>query len=252
MTAVTIKISIVIPVLNEADNLPRLISHLVHLNPLPHQVILVDGGSTDSSMAVANKLIEGLVDSSHSVIANQLFGNGQVADWQVVESTTGRATQMNTGAELATGNVLLFLHADTQLPNPAISEITSAVRQAEWGRFDVRLDSPALMLKVVSQMMNWRSRLTGIATGDQAIFVERKLFEQLGGYPDQPLMEDIELCKRLKAIGKPVCLSSKVSTSPRRWQQYGTWRTILLMWRLRLDYWRGVSADNIKQRYYKN
>lgn len=245
MAAVPITLSIVIPLLNEADNLPKLMGHLTHLNPAPYQVILVDGGSTDNSVAIAKELIEGLIDSSPSVIS------GQVIDWQITESTAGRALQMNAGAELATGDVLLFLHADTQLPNHAIADITSAVRQAAWGRFDVRLDSSAWMLKVVSQMMNWRSRLSGIATGDQAIFIKKPLFEQLGGYPQQALMEDVELCKRLKAIGKPACLRSKVITSARRWQQYGTWRTIGLMWHLRFDYWRGVSADNIKQRYYK-
>ena len=245
MTAVPITLSIVIPLLNEADNLPRLMGHLAHLNPAPYQVILVDGGSTDNSVAIAKELIEILIDSSTSVIS------GQVIDWQIIESAAGRALQMNAGAELATGDVLLFLHADTQLPNHAIADITSAVRQAAWGRFDVRLDSSAWMLKVVSQMINWRSRLSGIATGDQAIFIKKPLFKQLGGYPQQPLMEDIELCKRLKAIGKPACLRSKVITSARRWQQYGTWRTIGLMWHLRFDYWRGVSADNIKQRYYK-
>ena len=245
MTAVPIQLSIVIPLLNEADNLPKLMGHLAHLNPAPYQVILVDGGSTDNSVAIAKELIESLIDSSPSVI------NGQVIDWQVIESAAGRALQMNAGAELAMGDVLLCLHADTQLPNHAIADITSAVRQAAWGRFDVRLDSSAWMLKVVSQMINWRSRLSGIATGDQAIFIKKPLFEQLGGYPQQPLMEDIELCKRLKAIGKPACLRSKVITSARRWQQYGTWRTIGLMWHLRFDYWRGVSADNIKQRYYK-
>lgn len=245
MTAVPIKLSIVVPVLNEADNLPRLIGHLAYLNPAPYEVILVDGGSTDSSVAIAKKLIKDLIDSSQSSI------NWQAGDWQIIESAAGRARQMNAGAELATGDVLLFLHADTQLPNHAITDITLAVRRAEWGRFDVRLDNPAWMLKVVSQMMNWRSRLSGIATGDQAIFIKKPLFEQLGGYPQQALMEDIELCKRLKAIGKPSCLQSKVITSARRWQQYGTWRTIGLMWRLRFDYWRGVSADNIKQRYYK-
>lgn len=245
MTAVPITLSIVIPLLNEADNLPKLMGHLAHLNPAPYQVILVDGGSTDNSVAIAKELIEILIDSSTSVIS------GQVIDWQIIESAAGRALQMNAGAELATGDVLLFLHADTQLPNHAIADITSAVRQAAWGRFDVRLDSSAWMLKVVSQMINWRSRLSGIATGDQAIFIKKPLFEQLGGYPQQPLMEDIELCKRLKAIGKPACLRSKVITSARRWQQYGTWRTIGLMWHLRFDYWRGVSADNIKQRYYK-
>ncbi|AAZ19009.1 possible glycosyl transferase [Psychrobacter arcticus 273-4] len=245
MTAVPIKLSIVVPLLNEADNLTRLIGYLAHLNPLPHQVILVDGGSTDGSVVIAKKLIKGLINSSQADI------NWQVVDWQITESAAGRAIQMNVGADLATGNVLLFLHADTQLPSHAITEITSAVMRAEWGRFDVRLDSPEWMLSIVSQMMNWRSRLSGIATGDQAIFIKKTLFEQLGGYPQQPLMEDIELCKRLKAIGKPACLRSKVITSARRWQQYGTWRTILLMWHLRFDYWRGVSADNIKQRYYK-
>ena len=245
MTAVPITLSIVIPLLNEADNLPKLMGHLAHLNPAPYQVILVDGGSTDNSVALAKELIESLIDSSPSVISVQ------VIDWQIIESAAGRALQMNAGAELAMGDVLLCLHADTQLPNHAIADITSAVRQAAWGRFDVRLDSSAWMLKVVSQMINWRSRLSGIATGDQAIFIKKPLFEQLGGYPQQPLMEDIELCKRLKAIGKPACLRSKVITSARRWQQYGTWRTIGLMWHLRFDYWRGVSADNIKQRYYK-
>ena len=245
MTAVPITLSIVIPLLNEADNLPKLMGHLAHLNPAPYQVILVDGGSTDNSVAIAKELIESLIDSSPSVIS------GQVIDWQIIESAAGRALQMNAGAELAMGDVLLCLHADTQLPNHAIADITSAVRQAAWGRFDVRLDSSAWMLKVVSQMINWRSRFSGIATGDQAIFIKKPLFEQLGGYPQQPLMEDIELCKRLKAIGKPACLRSKVITSARRWQQYGTWRTIGLMWHLRFDYWRGVSADNIKQRYYK-
>ena len=245
MTAVSITLSIVIPLLNEADNLPKLMGHLAHLNPAPYQVILVDGGSTDNSVALAKELIESLIDSSPSVISVQ------VIDWQIIESAAGRALQMNAGAELAMGDVLLCLHADTQLPNHAIADITSAVRQAAWGRFDVRLDSSAWMLKVVSQMINWRSRLSGIATGDQAIFIKKPLFKQLGGYPQQPLMEDIELCKRLKAIGKPACLRSKVITSARRWQQYGTWRTIGLMWHLRFDYWRGVSADNIKQRYYK-
>ena len=251
MTAVPIKLSIVVPVLNEADNLPRLIGHLAYLNPAPYEVILVDGGSTDSSVVIAQKLIKGLIDSSQSAIASQSAVNCQAIDWQIIESAAGRSMQMNAGAELATGDVLLFLHADTQLPNHAITDITLAVRRAAWGRFDVCLDSPEWMLKVVSQMINWRSRLSGIATGDQAIFIKKTLFEQMDGFPQQALMEDIELCKRLKAIGKPACLRSKVITSARRWQQYGTWRTIGLMWHLRFDYWRGVSADNIKQRYYK-
>lgn len=234
-------VSIIIPIFNEANNLPHLFESITSLDPAPQQVIVIDGGSTDNSTVITQNIINTLIVNNPSAI-----------DWQVIESNAGRAVQMNAGATLAISEVLLFLHADTQLPDDAITEITSAVRRAEWGRFDVRLDSSKWILKVVGQMMNWRSRLTGIATGDQAIFIEREIFEQLGGYPVQSLMEDVEISKRLKAIGKPACLKSKVSTSARRWQQYGTWRTIVLMWRLRFDYWRGVSVDNIKQRYYKN
>ena len=147
--------------------------------------------------------------------------------------------------------MLLFLHADTELPADAIDNVQQAVAQYDWGRFDVRLDSSEPLLKIVGLMINQRSQLVGIATGDQAIFIKKSLFEQIGGYPDQPLMEDIELCKRLKKISRPACLKSKVITSARRWQQYGTWRTIFLMWQLRFDYWRGVSPNVLKQRYYK-
>lgn len=234
-------VSIIIPILNEADNLTRLFEYLCQLNPAPQQVILVDGGSNDNSFALAQYLIKDLRVVQQSAI-----------DWQVLASSAGRALQMNRGAALATGDVLLFLHADTQLPNQAIAEITLAVMRAEWGRFDVRLDSNKLLLKLIGSMINLRSQLTGIATGDQAIFIKRKVFEQLSGYPNQALMEDVEISKRLKAIGKPACLDSKVVTSARRWQQHGTWRTILLMWRLRFDYWRGVSVDSIRRRYYKN
>ncbi len=234
-------VSIVIPILNESESLSRLLAHLAQLQPLPQQVILVDGGSTDDSVMLAKQTIKRLTS------ANKL-----VLNWQIVESTAGRAAQMNAGAALATGEVLLFLHADTLLPRDAIAQVVAATKTAQWGRFDVRLDSDQPMLKLVSTMINLRSRLSAIATGDQAIFITRALFEQLGGYPEQPLMEDVELCKRLKGVAKPACLNSKVTTSARRWQQHGTWRTIGLMWQLRFDYWRGVSADNIKARYYKS
>lgn len=233
-------VSIIIPILDEANNLPRLFANINNLNPAPQQVILVDGGSKDNSIAIALDLIKNLKLNNHSSI-----------DWQIIESKAGRALQMNTGAALATGDILLFLHADTQLPIPAIFDITTAMQTAEWGRFDVQLDSRLPMLWLVSQMMNWRSKLSGIATGDQAIFIKKTLFTKIGGYPKQSLMEDVELCKRLKSIAKPACLNSKVITSARRWQQHGTWRTIILMWQLRYDYWRGVSADVIKARYYK-
>ncbi len=233
-------VSIIIPILNEADNLPRLFENIASLNPKPQQVILVDGGSNDNSVAMIQNYIKKLRDDNNSSI-----------DWQITESVVSRALQMNTGAALATRDILLFLHADTKLPTLAIFEVIAAIKIAEWGRFDVQLDSGQPMLRLVSQMINWRSKLTSIATGDQAIFIKRSLFEQLGGYPNQALMEDVELCKRLKGIAKPACLNSKVVTSARRWQQHGTWRTIILMWQLRFDYWRGVSADNIRQRYYK-
>ena len=238
-------VSIIIPVLNEAGNLAHLFTNINKLNPKPQQVILVDGGSTDDSIDIIRIFINELMPD-----------NNRKIDWQMTESKSGRALQMNTGAALATAEILLFLHADTQLPIDAIESISEATKRAEWGRFDVQIDSRQLMLKLVSQMINWRSKLSGIATGDQAIFISQSLFEQIGGYPNQALMEDVELCNQLKStqlkdIAKPACLKNKVITSARRWQQHGTWRTILLMWHLRFDYWRGVSADNIKQRYYK-
>ncbi|MDN5567105.1 MAG: TIGR04283 family arsenosugar biosynthesis glycosyltransferase, partial [Psychrobacter sp.] len=230
-----ITVSIIIPILNEADNLPFLFENITSLNPAPQQILLVDGGSTDRSIEVAKALISDFLSNEKPNIK-----------WQVIESMAGRAVQMNVGAAQATSDVLLFLHADTQLPMTAINDISLAMKRAdsnyEWGRFDVRLDSRNPILWAVGAMMNGRSRLTGIATGDQAIFIKNDLFKQIGGYHKQPLMEDIELCKSLQGIAKPACLSSKVITSARRWQQHGTWQTILLMWQLRFDYWRGESA----------
>ena len=244
MTAMA-TVSIIIPVLNEANNLPLLLDNINKLNPNPQQVIVVDGGSNDDSIGIIRSFINEL-----------MLDNDRKIDWQMTESKAGRALQMNAGAALATGEVLLFLHADTQLPINAIESVSEAMKRAEWGRFDVQIASRQPTLRLVSQMINWRSRLSGIATGDQAIFISQSLFERIGNYPNQALMEDIELCKQLKGkqlkgMAKPACLKSKVITSARRWQQHGTWRTIILMWHLRFDYWRGVSADNIKARYYK-
>ncbi|NYR08982.1 glycosyltransferase family 2 protein [Psychrobacter sp. BI730] len=239
MTVYPLKLSIIIPILNEADNLPELMAQIVSLAPAPQQVILVDGGSVDGSVTVAKEMLKS-IETAQSII-----------DWHVIDSTIGRAQQMNAGAMLATGDVLLFLHADTELPADAIDNVQQAVAQYDWGRFNVRLDSHEPLLNIVGLMINQRSRLMDIATGDQAIFIKKSLFEQIGGYPDQPLMEDIELCKRLKKISRPACLKSKVTTSARRWQQHGTWRTIFLMWHLRFDYWRGVSPKVLKQRYHK-
>jgi len=219
------RLSIVVPVLNEAAQIGAALAALAPLRARGHEVIVVDGGSSDGTAALCR------------------------AD-AVLHSARGRARQMNAGAAQAQGEVLLFLHADTTLPAAADAAVLRAVQAgAVWGRFDVHIDGRPAMLRVVAALMNLRSRLTGIATGDQAIFVRRALFEQVGGYAEMPLMEDIELSRRLRAIGPPACLSERVTTSGRRWENRGVWRTIVLMWRLRWRYWRGESAEVLAQAY---
>jgi rSAM/selenodomain-associated transferase 2 len=159
---------------------------------------------------------------------------------------------MNAGAAAARGEVLLFLHADTRLPDDAPAHLATALAGGDrpWGRFDVHIEGHSRWLPVVGTMMNLRSRLTGIATGDQALFFRRETFDAVGGFPDQPLMEDIEICRRLRQAGqRPAALRARVKTSGRRWDQRGAWRTIVLMWRLRWRYWRGESAESIARAY---
>lgn len=222
------KLSIVIPVLNEADNLPRLLAQLAPLRACGTEIVVVDGGSDDGSDAHAKR-----------------------AGVTVVRSARGRARQMNAGAARASGAALLFLHADTALPPFADQLVTAAFQCGKhaWGRFDVTIEGRARMLRVVAALMNRRSRLTGIATGDQAIFVTRAAFEAVGGFPDLPLMEDVEFSRRLKALSPPACLRARVMTSGRRWESRGVWRTIVLMWRLRFAYWRGVPAERLARLY---
>lgn len=222
------KLSIIVPVLNEAGTLPALLQGLLPLREQGCELIIVDGGSDDGSAELA-----------------------RCAGVTLLAAPRGRARQMNDGAACASGDVLLFLHADTQLPPQAVPLVTQALASAQrhWGRFDVHITGRARMLRVVAGMMNARSRLSGIATGDQAMFVRRDTFEAVGGFPDQALMEDIELSRRLRAVSRPACLRARVSTSGRRWETRGVWRTILLMWRLRWDYWRGVSAAQLAQVY---
>ena len=175
----------------------------------------------------------------------------EVAGFIVLRTARGRAKQMNVGASQSSGDVLLFLHADTRLPQGAARHIELALanKKSCWGRFDVCITGRHYMLRVISRLMNWRSRLTGIATGDQAIFVRRAVFEHLRGFPDQPLMEDVELSKRLLAFSRPACIAHCVTTSGRRWEARGVWRTILLMWRLRWAYWRGTDAGELARLY---
>lgn len=222
------KLSIIVPVLNEEQALPELMARLLPLLRHGCEVIIVDGGSDDGSADIA-----------------------QCAGFTLVRSARGRGRQMNAGVARASGEALLFLHADTQLPDGAAVLITQALSGGVscWGRFDVCIAGHPLMLLVVGRMMNLRSRLTGIATGDQAMFVTRAAFDAVKGFPDQPLMEDIELSKRLRMFSRPACIGRCVTTSGRRWETHGVWRTILLMWRLRWAYWRGVPASQLAQAY---
>lgn len=224
------QLSIIIPILDEAHHLPRLLHHLELFRDRGVEIIVVDGGSMD-----------------HSVTLSSRWGA------RVISASRGRARQMNAGASIAQGDVLLFLHADTFLPNRAEQQIMLAMEATSrvWGRFAVEIQGRAWMLKIVALLMNIRSCLTGIVTGDQAMFMYRHAFIKVGGFPDLPLMEDITLSQHLLTLSRPICLTSKVITSGRRWEKKGVWRTIFLMWRLRWAYWRGVPADQLAQIYQK-
>ena len=225
------RLAVVVPVFNEGAAIASTLARLAALRARGVQVIVVDGGSADATAALAQP---------H-------------ADW-VLQSPRGRAQQMNAGARAAIdagADVLLFVHADTELPDAPDRLIDTALRTSgrAWGRFDVRIDGAGPMLKVVSAMMNWRSRLTGICTGDQAIFVTRSAFERLSGFAPIALMEDIEFSKRAKALSWPATIGARVVTSGRRWQRHGIWRTIVLMWRFRLAYFFGADPQRLAQRY---
>lgn len=222
-------ISIIIPVLNEASTLCSNLPLLYRLLAAGHELIIVDGGSSDGSEQVARQFSD-----------------------KVLISAPGRAQQMNAGAAAATGDILLFLHIDTLLPESAAQLIINGLRTSgrRWGRFDVKLSGTHPAFVLIAVMMNLRSRLSGVATGDQAMFVERALFVETGGFPDIALMEDVALSKRLRSVGRPLCLSSRVSSSSRRWEQHGILRTIWLMWRLRLEYFLGADPAVLHQRYY--
>jgi rSAM/selenodomain-associated transferase 2 len=221
------QLAIVMPVLNEAAGIVTCLQALAPLRARGVRVVVVDGGSSDGTATLAAPLAD-----------------------DVITSRPGRAAQMNAGAARCKTHTLLFLHADTQLPVQADVAVANAINAgAVWGRFDVHITGRSRWLPVVGALMNQRSRLTGIATGDQAIFVRRALFTELGGYADLPLMEDIELSRRLRARSKPACLRQKLITSGRRWDKHGAWRTIVLMWRLRWMYWRGVAPAELARMY---
>lgn len=229
-------VSVIIPVLNEETAIREKLPSMQWVRESGHELIVVDGGSTDDSVSIAKKYSDKVIDSSQ-----------------------GRAMQMNAGAESANGDVLLFLHIDTALPSDGINTILTYLdvtnsqnhRQPNeaWGRFDVRLSGHRFMFRIIESMMNGRSRLTGIATGDQAIFITKELFWKIGGYPEIPLMEDVEISCRLKKISSPVCIKDRVITSSRRWEASGIYRTIFLMWKLRLSYWLGADPIHLAKQY---
>ena len=222
------RLSVIIPTLNEAGEIGATLQALGALRERGCEVIVVDGGSGDATRALAKPDAD-----------------------QVLICAAGRATQMNAGARAATGDVLLFLHADTRLPEHADQLVLQGLASTArvWGRFDVHIASAHPALRLVGTMMNLRSRLTRICTGDQAIFVRRETFFAVGAYPDQELMEDIELSARLRRLSAPLCLGAPCTTSARRWETGGIARTIALMWWLRLQYACGVPAAKLARAY---
>lgn len=221
------RLSIIVPCLDEAAGIAAALNALAGLRQRGHEVIVVGAGD-DATAELALPLAD-----------------------RVLRAPRGRAVQMNRGAAVAGGDVLLFLHADTRLPPSAEQLIADGLAGTgpAWGRFDVRLSGRHPLLRVVATAMNWRSRLTGIATGDQAIFVTRDRFRAVGGYPEIPLMEDIALSKALRHQGPPLCLRARVTTSSRRWERRGIVRTVVLMWWLRLRYFCGADPAELARRY---
>lgn len=219
-------ISVIIPTLNEAGSIAHTLALVRQRGEC--QLIVVDGGSADATVEIARREAD-----------------------LVLSSPSGRARQMNAGARAATGEIVLFLHADTVLPQefPALVSQALADPQVVGGRFDVRLDAVGWAFRLVETLMNLRSRLTRISTGDQAIFVRRDTFLRLGGYPEIALMEDLELSRKLKQVGGIACLRTRVTTSARRWQRDGVLRTIVLMWTLRLGHFLGIPPERLKTFY---
>ena len=222
------KISIIIPVYNEAARIEDFLKKLQVYRQYGHEIILVDGKSKDNTCSIARPYVD-----------------------RMVSSRAGRAIQMHLGTKMATGQVLLFLHADTLLPEFADQYILKSLATGfYWGRFNIRLSGASWLFRIIETMMNWRSCLSGIATGDQAIYLTKSLYQDIGGFAQIGLMEDIELCSRLIKWTKPDCLKASVFSSARRWENNGIIRTILFMWSMRLQYFFGVSPEKLQKKYY--
>jgi len=228
------RLSIVIPILDEAAIIAATLQALAPLRAGGAEVIVVDGGSSDGTVALARPLAD-----------------------RVIAGRRNRGAAMNSGAALGTGDVFIFLHDDPTLPGRADQLIAAALSRRTpdrayrccWGRFDLRIAGRHPLLALVARMINWRSRLTGIASGDQAIFVTREAFWSVGGFPDSPLMEDIALSRKLKRLCRPICITTPAVTSGRRWDYHGLWHTLVLMWRLRLAYYLGAKPARLALAY---
>jgi len=222
------QLSVIIPTLNEADCIQSTLAALQLSRSRGHEVILVDGGSSDATLSLGQPLVD-----------------------QVLQSPPGRARQMQAGADIAAGSILWFLHADSKIPACADAIIMKALESAhaDWGRFDIVFTDSHPLLKCVAWFMNRRSRLTGIATGDQGIFVRRSLFDKVGGLPSIPLMEDISFSRSLKQHGRPCRVTQTLGISPRRWHAHGILRTIVTMWGLRLAYFAGINPERLLKFY---
>jgi rSAM/selenodomain-associated transferase 2 len=220
------RLTIVLPVLDEAAIIVGALQALAPFRARGAEIIVADGGSRDGTPALARPLADAVIAGRHR-----------------------RGASMNAGAAIGRSDALLFLHADTTLPDNADDLIDAALSRRAWGRFDVRIAGRHPLLPVVARMINVRSRATGIATGDQAIFMTRDAFAAVGGFPDLPLMEDIAICRRLKRRCRPWCIGTPAVTSGRRWDNNGLLRTILLMWRLRLAYYLGAEPTRLAQWY---
>jgi rSAM/selenodomain-associated transferase 2 len=248
-------VSVVIPTLNEEQALPQTLTRTLALDF--DEVLVVDGGSTDRTRSIAESFGFCVCESgsrrSYLVARRSPDASRETlhASRLFLTARPGRALQMNVGATAGRGDVLLFLHADTWLPDNAKQAIVEALQEPErvGGRFDLRFDRDRPLSRLIACMINWRSRLSGIATGDQAIFVRRKVFERMGGFAAIPLMEDIDLTRRLNRMGPVACLRTQVVTSFRRWEACGPIRTIFLMWLLRFLYWIGVSPHRLSRWY---
>lgn len=228
MTEAAPRLSVILPVLNEAREIRAVLEPLQGLRGLGHEIILVDGGSHDDTLALARDRVD-----------------------LVLQTPRGRASQMRAGAERARGDWLWFVHGDTRVTDAAVAALLALLREPRvgWGRFDVRLTGRNPGLRVVERMMNLRSRLSGIATGDQALFLRRELYERVGGWPPIPLMEDVALSRALKRLARPRCLRQVVLTSSRRWEAHGLLPTVWRMWRLRLAFALGADPAHLARQY---